>query len=142
MNKQLWGLVREEALYFGLDNLVQLLRITFSCSPGGDNGDQGIMYWLGTNKGTSDYTNPYSRRAVAISGWFEEEGNSHLTTKKDEQLMVQYRPNPEGEGIASHLEEEPEAEFNSDIFSNDFGVMMGCSACDSGNLENLSIFIY
>ena len=32
-NKQLWGLVREEAIYFGLDSLIQLLRITFSCSP-------------------------------------------------------------------------------------------------------------
>ena len=74
-NKKLWRLVREEALYFGLDHLIQLLRITFSCSPNVDEGlgasGEGIMYWLGTNKGTSDYTNPYSSGAVDISGWFE-----------------------------------------------------------------------
>jgi len=39
-NKKLWELVRDEALYFGLDHLIQLLRITFSCSPEDDN-DKG-----------------------------------------------------------------------------------------------------
>ena len=45
-NKELWGLLREEAEYFSLDGLVHLLMIKHSCSPE-VNGDRGIMYWLG-----------------------------------------------------------------------------------------------
>lgn len=32
-NKELWGLLREEAEYFSLDGLVHLLMIKHSCSP-------------------------------------------------------------------------------------------------------------
>ena len=140
-NKQLWELVREEALYFGLDSLVQLT--TFSCSPDVD-GDKGIMYWLGTKKGTSDYVNPYSSGAVSISRWdvkgrlLTTKDPSLLTTgERNKSLMVQYRPIPEGEEIVSMLEEVvdvnditwEEEESKSDIFAGSFGAMMGCGAC-------------
>ena len=136
MNKQLWGLVREEALYLGLDHLIQLLRITFSCSPEGD-GDKGIMYWLGTNKGMADYTNPYSRRAVDISRW-DGEGNLLKTGDSKKLPMVQYRPTPEGNEINSILEQVADAnEVDSgliyEIFSKVHGAMMGCYACYSDN---------
>jgi len=127
-NKQLWGLVREEALYFGLDILVQLLTITFTCSPEVD-GNKGIMYWLGTKKGTSDYTNPYSSGAVVISGSFKEEAFS-----ADElAVVVQYRPIPEEcDDLFDRESTVTVSDQIFDSFSMD-GVMMGCGACDSGN---------
>jgi len=138
-NKKLWELVRDEAFYFGLDHLIHLLRITFSCSPETD-GDQGIMYWLGTKKGTSEYYNPYIRGAVDVSG-LDNKGQAHLPnrskgTENDKMLMVQYRPTPEGNEINSILEQVADAnEVDSgliyEIFSEVDGAMMGCYACHS-----------
>jgi len=133
-NKKLWELVRDEALYFGLDHLIQLLRITFSCSPE-DDGDKGIMYWLGTKKGTSDYDNPYIRGAVYITTHLP---NRSKGTDNDMKIMVQYRPTPEGNEINSILEQVADAnEVDSgliyEIFSEANGVMMGCYACNSDN---------
>ena len=92
------------------------LEITFSCTPE-DNGDRGIMYWLGTKKGTSDYVNPYSCGDVAISEWEKgnvEEMEDSERIKERKALMVQYRPCPEGDAK------------NSDVFGDCFGVMTGC----------------
>ena len=145
MNKQLWSFVRDEAIYFGLDSLVQLMRITFTCSPEAD-GDKGIMYWLGTKKGTSDYTNPHSSGDVAISGWFEEERFNRSMKEKDKELTVQYRPNPEGDEMITTLEEmkysdyatQEKEEHIRDIFACNYGAMMGCSL-SSGQSMNLQL---
>ena len=143
-NKKLWGLVREEALYFGIDSLVQLLRITFSCSPEDDGGGKGIMYWLGTKKGISHYVNPYSSGAVDISGWLDDKNifnkiRGREPREEDRKMMVQYRPNQEGDEIIDMLDEVADAnditheekDIIRDIFAGSFGAMMGCRACDS-----------
>jgi len=128
-NKKLWRLVRVEALYFGLDSLVQMMKITFSCSPQVDKGlgasGKGIMYWLGTNKGTSDYTNPYSSGAVAISGWFEGDKDSRIT-EEDKMLMVQYRPSPEGEKSKCYCDNFVCGSGTLEFIFQSSGAMMGC----------------
>jgi len=130
MNKKLWRLVGEEALYFGLDSLVQLLRITFTCSPNVDEGlgasGKGIMHWLGTKKGASEYVNPYSSGAIDISLW-SDEGKIEEIDMKSKELMVQYRPSPEGVRSVGCSES---GTFEG-IFSSAFGAMMGCNASDS-----------
>jgi len=129
MNKKLWGLVREEAVYFGLDSLVHSSRITFSCSPEVDKGlgasGKGIMYWLGTNKNTLDYVNPYSSGAVEISGWFEGDKNSRIS-EEDKMLMVQYRPNPEGEKSKCYCDNFVCGNGTLDFIFQSSGAMMGC----------------
>ena len=128
-NKKLWRLVRDEALYFGLDSLVQMMKITFTCSPEVDKGlgasGKGIMYWLGTNKGTEDYTNPYSRGDVDISGWFESDNDSRIT-EEDKMLMVQYRPNPEGERSNCYCDNFVCGNGTLDFIFQSSGAMMGC----------------
>jgi len=118
-NKKLWSLVREEAIYFGLDSLIGLLRITFSCSPEVDEGlgasGEGIMHWLGTKKGTDDYVNPCIREAVDIYGWHEDK-KYDILDEEDKALLVQYRPNPEGK-------DQP--------FRGADGELLGCSVCCS-----------
>ena len=117
MNKQLWGLVRDEALYLGLDSLIRLLRITFSCSPEVEEGlgpsGKGIMYWLGTRKGTDDYVNPCIREAVDIYGWHKDE-KCDILDEEDKPLLVQYKPNPEG---------------GDQPFRGADGELLGCSVC-------------
>ena len=138
-NKKLWRLVREEALYFGLDHLIKLMRITFICSPEVD-GDRGIMYWLGTKKGISDYVNPYSIGAVDISLWSDEGKDDDVyIDKKSKALMVQYRPNPEGDNMSILCDGYDEFD---DIFSNAFGAisdLMGCDASAAGGGTKNSI---
>ena len=68
-NKILWGLLRrEDADFFGLDDLVWLLMITFSCIPEA-NSSEGILHWPGVKKGTVRYVNPYKSGSVSIMGW-------------------------------------------------------------------------
>ena len=65
-NPDLWRAMRDEAVFYALDELSALLKVTYSCSPDEDGG-QGILYWLGTNKGRDRYMNPY-RRGVLDAG--------------------------------------------------------------------------
>ena len=60
--------MRKETEYFGLDGLVKLLVITYSCSPEAD-GSKDILFWMGTKKGTVSYFNPYHRGAVSFTGY-------------------------------------------------------------------------
>jgi len=132
-NKKLWGLVREEALYFGLDHLVQLMKITFSCSPQVDEGlgasGKGIMHWLGTNKGTTKYVNPYTRGVVDILRW-DNKGRDGYINEETRELMVQYRPNPEGQGCVTCGDKSELRAIFSGTFCN-IHDMIGCSASDS-----------
>ena len=116
-NKTLWNGLREEAGYFGLDGLIQLLSITFSCSPKDEDGimNKGILYWLGTKKGTMKYLNPLERGAVWVSGtcdgfWDDEycEGPDETTEKA---YFFQYRPNLEGEEIARKADTDAKGEI-------------------------------
>ena len=72
-DKALYRSLRDEAEYFGLIGLVELLKTTKSFSP--HDGNQGVLYWLGTKKGTAKYQNPYVIGAVHVGGWVDEERN-------------------------------------------------------------------
>ena len=117
------------------------MRITFSCSPEVDEGlgasGEGIMHWLGTNKGTTKYANPYISGAVDISRCLHH-GSDWPISEKDKELMVQYRPNPEGE---KSIWRDTYEDFDV-IFTNVFGAMMGCSSqrymCDGPLYFHLS----
>ena len=65
VNSALWRDLRKEAEFFSLECLVWLLKVTFSCSPDMDGG-KGILYWLGTNKFTDAYINPYTRVSALV----------------------------------------------------------------------------
>ena len=62
-------LLREEALFFGLDGLTEILKTPRTFSP--INGNKGVLHWLGTEKGTAEYTNPYLNGAVHVGGWVD-----------------------------------------------------------------------
>lgn len=40
-----------------------------------EEGKQGVLYWLGTKKGTSPYQNPYIVGAINVGGWIDDLGN-------------------------------------------------------------------
>lgn len=97
---KIWRALRDEADFFALDGLVSLLKVTFSCSPDEDGG-KGILYYLGTNKGKDDeYVNPYTRKIIDVTGWFDEidscdnlsESSLSLGSNKAREYLVQYRP--------------------------------------------------
>ena len=79
-----------EAQYFGVDSMVDELRHRrfFPNTEG-----KGIMYWLGTQRGVSEYRNPYEIGAVQFSGtcnpdWDDNQGK-----------FVEHRPLCDGHGI-------------------------------------------
>lgn len=144
-NRNLWRLLREEADYFGLSDLVKMLNVTFSCSPSA-NGTQGVLYWLGTMKGTTNYINPYERGDVTITGSFDKPTKSRMG-HDDIALMVQHRPNPEGESMFTpdeiwtedHIDWLLSGDINNEggskctatflFFSKAYGPMMGENVC-------------
>jgi len=92
----LWRALRKEAEFFALDGLTSLLKVTFSCSPDAD-GKKGILYWLGTRKGREEYTNPYRRGDLDVTGWFDShpsfgEHNPSWGSSESREFFVQYRP--------------------------------------------------
>jgi len=74
-NPDLWPELRDEADFYALDGLVSMLKVTFSCSPDKDGG-RGIIYYVGTNKGKEEYTNPYTRNVVDVAGWIAYDDES------------------------------------------------------------------
>lgn len=76
-NKVLWRNLRAEALYFGLESLYELLRVTYRVAPDANNtqSHQGVLYWLGTRRGTADYVNPFSMGACYVGGWVDDSAN-------------------------------------------------------------------
>ena len=71
-DKALFRSLRTEADFFGLEGLSELLHTTVSFSP--DEGNQGVLYWLGCRKGTTmSYQNPYVIGAIHVGGWVDDE---------------------------------------------------------------------
>lgn len=119
---ELWRLLRNEALFYGMDDLSELLRVTYSCSPDAGTRGKGVLYWLGTNKGITDYKNPYTRGAIDVTvggltdatydqrremfNGVEDIVNPRAFTSESRQALVQYRPPVTGkdeEGDVFHL---------------------------------------
>lgn len=64
-SKPLWRDLRLEAEYFSLDGLSDVLSVAHRCPYDGKGSTQGILYWLGTGRGTKDhpnYVNPLKLR--------------------------------------------------------------------------------
>lgn len=66
--------LRQEAEYFGLEGLVDILKVSRTISP--DQSNKGILYWLGTSRGNAGgvggYQNPYKTGAVHVGRYKEE----------------------------------------------------------------------
>jgi len=148
-NKNLWSSLRDEAGYFGLDGLIQLLAITFSCSPDDEGGmeNKGILYWLGTKKGTRGYLNPLERGAVWVEGncdWqYKEEYHEGPDETEEKAYFFQYRPNLEGEGLTEKDHElindsKTDKKKAKSIFGGGMGLFIfsGCDACRTGCAGN------
>ena len=96
-NPNLWRSLRMEAEFFALDGLIALLKDTYSCCPNEDAG-QGILYWLGTNKGKDEKCiNPYRRGDIDVTGWFDNletlgDHDPSWGSSERKELFVQYRP--------------------------------------------------
>ena len=69
-NPELWRALRNEADFFGLGHLADLLKVTYSCSP--DLGDRGVLHWLGTGKGKHEYQNPFTLGVMHVGGWMDK----------------------------------------------------------------------
>ena len=85
-----------DAQYFGIDSMVQALPRHFCPNPEG----KGVMYWLGTERGVSEYRNPYELGAVQFSGTCKEQVDDMINdgtwdadeARKSEADFVGYRP--------------------------------------------------
>ena len=99
-NTNLWRALRTEAEFYSLDGLLSLLRVTYTCSPNVDGG-KGILHWLGTNRNTEPYINPYRRQVVDITGWFDTPSHPNTPnlefwgSSDSKENLVQYRPIPD-----------------------------------------------
>ena len=89
----LWRALRDEAVFFALDDLIALLNTTYECSPD-KCGGKGVLHWLGTKKDTEPYVNPYRRGDVGVTGWVDSVSNMPgLEGYSDaKETFVQYRP--------------------------------------------------
>lgn len=68
--------LRKEAEFFGLEGFLYQLKITKTFIPNSGEGDKGILYWLGTNKGTNTtYQNPFTIGSIHVGGWVDDESN-------------------------------------------------------------------
>jgi hypothetical protein len=118
-NVKLWRQLRNEATFYGLDALSHLLHVTNSFHPK-ENGDRGVLYWLGTDKGSAEYRNPYTRGAVHVTGWvdmtreeYQEIGEDYddgehscktlAALPRSRQALVQYRPRVKGVSAGTHM---------------------------------------
>jgi hypothetical protein len=70
-NSESWKSLRIEAEFYGLAGLWELLQITHSCRFNAFH--RGVLYWLGTRKGTQPYQNPYLIQEVYVGGWVDDE---------------------------------------------------------------------
>jgi hypothetical protein len=100
----LWRQLRREAAFYALDGLSEWLHVTKTFEPNPDS--QGVLYWLGTNKGVHEYRNPHAIGAVRVGGWVDLSDEARIALVGDNnvtipmqatlpsslQSLVQYRP--------------------------------------------------
>jgi BTB/POZ domain len=61
--------LRMEAVFLGLLGMMEQLEVCYSFSPSRSN--RGVFYWLGTDRNTSPYQNPYALGAIHVGGWVD-----------------------------------------------------------------------
>lgn len=59
--------LREEAKFFGLKGLEDILKVSRTITP--DKSNKGVLHWLGTERGKANYTNPYTLGAVHVGAY-------------------------------------------------------------------------
>lgn len=64
----LWKALRIEAEYFCVETLISWLHVTHRCrfQATGRGEKQGLLYWLGTAKGTNAWSNPHLSGVVRV----------------------------------------------------------------------------
>jgi len=68
----LWRKLRREADFYLLEGLSDMLFVTHSCHFQENNDNKGVLYWLGTDKGTKEeYRNPHAIGAIRVGGWVD-----------------------------------------------------------------------
>jgi hypothetical protein len=141
----LWCLVREEAQFFALDDLYKKLHIIHSC-PYSIGDDRGVLYWLGTGKGTHEYKNPYSNNAVAVhvgklgdltlverSEIYETHhigAGARAFLPESRAALVQYRPPIRGYDEERHI-------YNVDALDKCYSLWCGMSLCKVPTIVDL-----
>lgn len=73
-----------------MENLTEAPRTTRTLSPA-TSGDQGVLYWLGTAKGTKSYSNPHDKGEVEVHRRALE-NYSPAEIKEQNRTFVQYQP--------------------------------------------------
>ena len=63
----LWQALLQEAEFLGLEPLCAFLKCTKRCEFEHSRDSNGLLYWLGTNRGNEAYTNPCTSGAVRIT---------------------------------------------------------------------------
>lgn len=133
-NPTLWRALRVEADYYGLTNLSDLLRVTYSYSPV-SHGDRGVLYWLGTNKGQEqEYRNPFKSGVVHVGGWVDmtkqeleaigdyDSDIDCAATLDSRAILVQYRPEVYGGDSVLGLELTTESNYCHILFCEHSGM--------------------
>jgi hypothetical protein len=117
-NPSLRRRLRKEALFYALDGLAATLHVTNSFEPNLDC--QGVLHWLGTDKGKSEYCNPHATGAVRVGGWVDtleeivdmsdyvEDPRLIADTQSARRALVQYRPPIKGLSAGRHMLEASE----------------------------------
>lgn len=64
---QLWHSLRREAAFFEIDGLTSYLNVTHRCRFLHTGDRQGVLYWLGCDRGKSyQYSNPHKSRILRV----------------------------------------------------------------------------
>jgi len=71
--------LREEAAYFGMPGMMEILQVSHVETPNLSN--QGILYWLGTRRRTTAYANPHAMGACYVGGWVDDKEQHYATTR-------------------------------------------------------------
>lgn len=62
----LWRALREEALFFGIDAMSDALAVTHRCTYLRTGDSEGLLHWLGTDRGRRQYRNPHTEGVVCV----------------------------------------------------------------------------
>lgn len=95
-DRDLWRRLRQEAKFYQLPKLDEILYVTSICSPNTSLG-RGVFYYLGTDHGSSSHWNPHALGVLSVCR------DAHYITPQEQvellgaavtnnKVFVQYRP--------------------------------------------------